>query len=238
MIPRRLKRTLLAVIGDDGVGPMWARLDRNGLQVMRLAGEEARDLGHPGIADEHILLGVLRDGTSPAAAMLHAHGLDLTSARTALVTVGPTLPAHTNPATALRAVGIDITQVKERLEATFGLDAVRAAERRVRRRARWRGGNPGPSPLCAYLLAKRAFHFAIDHADLHGDPRIEPRHLLFGAVRDAMDPTGTHLSRRSRARLTALGFIYGRPNPLRLILQAHGINPEQLTVDLSATTPR
>ena len=239
MIPRRVTRAALAVVGDDGTGPMWQRLSPDGRQVLRLANLEARELGHPCIADEHLLLGILRHGTDPTAALLREHGLDLDAARAALLTVGPTLSPRADPTTALRGLGIDLDQVRHRLESTFGADAVRAAERRVRRRPRWRlrwrGGHPRPGPLCRYLLTKRAYHFAIDHADHRGDTRIEPHHLLYGALRDAQDPVGTQLSRRGRAGLTALGWTPGRPNPLHLLLGACGIDPAQLAAELAVS---
>jgi ATP-dependent Clp protease ATP-binding subunit ClpA len=235
VIRRRVKRRLLGVIGDDGTGLMWQRLSPDGMQVVRLAHLEARELGHPCTADEHVLLGILRHGTSSAAALLHEQGLDLTTARAALLEVGPTLGPRADPGSALRSVGIDVDQVRQRLEATFGADAVRAAERRVRRRPWWRGGYPRPNPLCGYFLAKRAYQFAADYADDRADTRIEPHHLLYGALRDAQDPLGTQLSRRSRTSFATLGWIPGRPNPLRLLLQARGIDPTALTAALAGT---
>jgi hypothetical protein len=225
---------LLAAIGDDGTGPMWQRLSPDGLQVLRLAGLEARALGHPCTADVHLLLGVLRHGIGPAADLLREHGLDLESARADLRAVGPTGDPGADPAGALRSMGIDADQVRQRLEATFGAPAVRAAERRVRRRPRWRGGHPRPRPLCAYLLARRAFQFAVEHADRRGDARIEPHHLLYGALRDAQDPLGAQLSRRSRTTLAAHGWTAGRVNPLHVVLRAHGLDPVRLAADLAA----
>jgi ATP-dependent Clp protease ATP-binding subunit ClpA len=235
VIPRRVKVKLLAVIGDDGTGSMWQRLSPDGLQVLRLAHLEARELGHPCTADEHVLLGILRHGTSPTAALLREQGLDLSTARAALLEVGPTLGSRADPTAALRSVGIDVEQVRQRLEATFGADAVRAAERRVRRRPWWRGGHPRPNPLCGYFLAKRAYQFAAEYADHRGDTQVGPHHLLYGVLRDAQDPLGTQLSRRSRTSLATLGWTPGRPNPLRLLLQARGIDPTQLAADLAAS---
>lgn len=233
MIQRRVKLKLLAGIGDDGIGSMWQRLSRDGLRVLALASLEARELGHPCTADEHVLLGILRHGTSPTAALLRDQGLDLAAARAALLEVGPTLGPRTDPTGALRSVGIDADQVRQRLEVTFGPDAVRAAERRVRRRPWWRGGHPRPSPPCGYFLAKRAYNFAAEYANDRGDTQIEPQHLLYGALRDAEDPLGTQLSRRSRTGLASLGWIPGRPNPLRLLLQARGLDPAQLAAALA-----
>ncbi len=229
---RRLTRLLRAAIGDDGTGPVWERLTPQGQQVMRFAFVEARELGHPCIADEHVLLGVLRHGSSGAAALLRTQGLDLLTARAELLRVGPTLGPLVDPAGALRGLGIDVEEVRERLETTFGASAVRAAERRVRRRPRWRGGHSRPNPLCVYLLAKRSLEFATRFADHQGDKGIGPEHLLYGVLHDAHDPLGTQLSRRSRRELGTLGWIAGLPNPVRLMLEAQDIDLSRLTAQL------
>jgi ATP-dependent Clp protease ATP-binding subunit ClpA len=232
---RRLIRLLRAAIGDDGTGAVWPRLTPDGQEVIRLAFAEARRLGHPWMADEHVLLGLLRHGNSPAAALLRARGLDLEATRDGLLRFGPALGPAASPAGALQAVGIDAGEIRQRLEASFGPDAVQAAERRVRRRPRWRGGHPRPDPLCVYILAKRALEIAARFAARRGDAGIGPQHLLYGVLCDARDPLGTQLSRRSRRQLAPLGFAPGRPNPVRLQLQAHGIDLSRLTADLYAT---
>jgi hypothetical protein len=228
----RLIRLFRAMIGDDGTGPMWQRLTSDSQDVIQLAYREARELGHPCLADEHVLLGLLRHGTNRAAAMLRAEGLELVTARAELIRVGPTLGARVDPAGALRALGIDAEDVRGRLEAAFGTDALQAAERRVRRRPRWRGGHPRPSPLCVYILAKRSFEMAARFADHRGEAGIGPEHLLYGLLQDARDPLGTQLSRRSRRELAALGWTAGRPNTLRLLLEARSVNPTKLAAAL------
>jgi len=228
----RLTDLLRAVIGDDGTGPMWERLTPDGGEVIRLAYLEAGELGHPCLADEHVLLGLLRHDNGPAAAVLRAAGLDLPTARAELLRVGPTLGPRVDPAGALRSLGIEVDQVRRRLEATFGAQTVHAAERRVRRRPRWRGGHPGPSPLCVYLPAKRSLLLAAQFADRRGDAGIGPEHLLYGVLRDARDPLGTQLSRRSRRRLATAGWTAGRPSPLRLLLEARGIDLTRLAAEL------
>lgn len=228
----RLTDRLRAVIGDDGTGPMWRRLTPDGGAVLRLAFIEAREVGQPCLADEHVLLAVLRHGTGPAAALLHAHGLDLATARAELRRVGPTLGARAEPADALRTLGIELEDIRERLASTFGAGAVEAAERQVRRRPRWRGGHPRPSPLCVHLLASRALRIAVRFADRRGDTGVGPEHLLYGALQDAQHPVGTQLSRRDRRRLEAHGWAPGRPNPLQVLLDARGVDTAQLVAEL------
>lgn len=231
----RARRVVHAATGDDGTGAMWSRLTPDGRAVIDLAFAESRELGHACMAGEHVLLGLLRHGTSPAAALLRARGLDLDSARAELRRAGPTLGRGASPAAALRVMGIDAGEVRQRLEASFGADTLHAAERRVRRRSRWRGGHPGPSPLCVYLLAKRAMEFAARSAADRATAGIGPQHLLYGVLEDARDPLGTQLSRRSRRQLAPLGFVPGRPSPVRLQLQARGIDLQQLAAELAAS---
>jgi ATP-dependent Clp protease ATP-binding subunit ClpA len=229
-----LSRQLRAAIGDDGSGQLFGRLNQDGRQVLRFAFIEARELGHACIADEHILLGVLRHGTSQAATLLRAGGLDLVTARAELLRVGPTLGPAADSAGALRTLGVDVDEVRQHLEATFGSAALQAAERRVRRRPRWRGGHPRPDPLCVHLLSKRSFELAARFASRRGEAELGPDHLLFGVLQDALDPLGTQLSRRSRRQLAPLGFTPGRPNPVRLQLEARGIAIPDLAARLAA----
>jgi hypothetical protein len=71
-------------------------------------------------------------------------------------------------------------------------------------------------------------------ATQRGDAGIGPQHLLYGVLQDARDPLGTQLSRRGRRQLAPLGFQPGRPSPVRLQLQAHGIDLQRLAADVSA----
>jgi Clp amino terminal domain, pathogenicity island component len=231
----RFTRLFRAAIGDDGVGAVWDRFTPDSREVMRLAFLEARELGHPCLADEHVLLGLLRHGTSQAAALLQAQRLDLATARAELLRIGPALGPRVDPASALRTLGIEVEEVRQRLEATFGTHALHAAERRVRRRSRLRGGHPRPSPLCVYILAKRSFEIAAGFADRRGGVGIEPEHLLYGVLHDARDPLGTNLSRRTRKQLAGLGWTAGRPNPLRLLLEARGIDLTRLATELGGS---
>jgi hypothetical protein len=97
------------------------------------------------MAGQHLLLGLLRHGASPAAALLRARGLDLDSARAGLRRAGSALGPGAGPAAALRALGIDAGEVRRRLEASFGADALHAAERRVRAVPGGAAGIPVPA---------------------------------------------------------------------------------------------
>jgi hypothetical protein len=69
-------------------------------------------------------------------------------------------------------------------------------------------------------------------ASRRGDAGIGPEHLLYGVLHDARDPLGTELSRRGRKQPAVLGWTAGRPNPLRQVLEARGINLTGLAAEL------
>jgi hypothetical protein len=130
------------------------------------------------------------------------------------------------------ALVVDVDNMRRRLESSFGPEVLDAAERRVRRRPWWRGGRPRPSALCVHLLAKRSFELAPRFASGRVETGIGPDHLLFGVLQDALDPLGTQLSRRSRRELECVGFRSGRPKPVRLQLQARGLDLSGLAAQI------
>jgi hypothetical protein len=54
---------------------------------------------------------------------------------------------------------------------------------------------------------------------------------LYGVLRDAPDPLDKHLSRRS---LASYGVKRGLANPVRLLLEARGLDPVRLGAQLAA----
>ncbi len=196
---------LRALIGDDGTGAFWRRLTPDAHQVVRKAFREANDLGHPCLADEHLLLALLRH-----------RGLDPAAARADLERIGPTLSPRPTSEQALRTLGIDADAIRHQLAETFGVEAVDQAERRVRRRPWWRGGHARPNAVCVHLPATRTFRLAA-----RGSGPITPEHLL-QAVRDnAKDTLGTSMSKKAKRQLEDLGWTEGRPNPVQLLLEHH-----------------
>jgi hypothetical protein len=62
-------------------------MSASAVAAMQLAGEEAGRLGQDYIGDEHVLLGLLRHGGGPAAALLTEAGATLIGARAGLVSL-------------------------------------------------------------------------------------------------------------------------------------------------------
>jgi ATP-dependent Clp protease ATP-binding subunit ClpA len=219
---------------------MWDRLTPAARRAMSLASEESERLGHGYTGDEHVILGLLGAQASQASSLLRGHGLDLPGARAELqrmVAAGLTPRAHTDDARALRAVGIDVENVRQRLVTAFGAEAVGAAVWRASRRPWWRGGGRRRTPLCGPpFFAKRAMQLAASHAESRGEAAVTPEHLLHGVLRDLDHPYGAQLGRRGRKHLSQLGWTIGAVNPADALLRSHGIDPVRLRAELDRTT--
>jgi len=206
---------------------MWDRLSPEAREVMRLALAESGQLGHGYVGDEHVLLGLLRAQASHASSLLQGHGVDLASARAELrrLSAAGLMPrSRADDAGALRAVGVDVEAVRQRLVTAFGADAVGAAVWRASRRR---------TPLCGPpLFAKRAMYLASCYAQSREAAAVTPEHLLRGVLRDLEDPYGAQLGRRGRKHLAQLGWTLGPVNPASALLQAHHVDPVRLRSEL------
>ena len=218
---------------------MWDRLSPAAREVMSLALTESEQLGHGYLGDEHVILGLLRGQASRASSLLRGHGLDLASARAELqrLSAAGLMPrSRADDAGALRAVGIDVEAVRQRLVTAFGAEAVGAAVWRASRRPWWRGGGRRRTPLCGPpFFAKRAMYLASCYAESREAAAVMPEHLLYGVLRDLDDPYGAPLGRRGRKHLAQLGWAIGPVNPASALLQAHDIDPVRLRSELDRT---
>jgi len=215
---------------------MWERLSPGAREVMRLALAESEQLGHGYVGDEHVLLGLLREQASQASSLLRGHGLDLASARAELrrLSAAGLMPrSRADDAGALRAVGVDVEAVRQRLVTAFGAEAVGAAVWRASRVPWWRGGGRRRTPLCGPpFFAKRALYLASCYAESREAAAVTPEHLLHGVLRDLDDPYGAQLGRRGRKHLTQLGWTIGPVNPAGALLQAHDVDTIRLRSEL------
>jgi ATP-dependent Clp protease ATP-binding subunit ClpA len=191
---------------------------------------EAERLQHRYLGPEHLLLGLLRQADTAAARLLHAHGLDLETARAdaeRLIAQGIFPGSQPSDAEVLASVGIDLAAVRDRLLETFGGEACYYAAQRValqpRSAAPWAGMEMFNTPT----LDRRALVFAAREADARGQ-EIGPEHLLVGLLRDASDPAGTGLYPNERRERAYLGVPVRGPHPVRLLIEARGATVEAL----------
>jgi hypothetical protein len=212
-------------------GLMWERLSPPARQVMDLARDLAEDLGQSYIGDEHVLIGLLRQGDSRAAGLLRDAGLDPAEAERRLRSLqeqGLTPRRRTDDAAVLRSIGIDVEAVRRQLVAAHGADAVGEAVWRASRRPWWRGGGRQQTPLCGPgLFAKRALAYAVEAADARHSAQVSCEDLLDGVLRDLQTDAERGLSRSERRHLDQLGWELPAGHPALRLLAEHGVDPAE-----------
>ena len=160
----------------------------------RAAQDEADSLGHGAIGTEHLLLGLLR-GEGPTLESLVARGVtrELVVARACATTRAP---AGFDPQ-ALATLGIDVDEVRRRVEETFGPGAL---ERKRSGRQLCRDGRFSPG-------AKKALQEAAKKAQ----PQLaDTDYLLLGVVLEGKSPAAVLLRDRGFSADTVREAIRGR----------------------------
>jgi ATP-dependent Clp protease ATP-binding subunit ClpA len=151
---------------------MFERFTGAARQTVVRAQEEARGLGHDYIGNEHLLIGIAA-GEGPGSRALASLGVTPDVLRDGVVElVGRARPPAID-AEALAAIGIDLSEVQRRAEASFGPGAL---DRRHRRR-----GCAGAMPFTP--RAKKSLELALREAVARGDNHIGSEHLLLGILR-------------------------------------------------------
>jgi ATP-dependent Clp protease ATP-binding subunit ClpA len=166
---------------------MFERFTQPARNAVVHAQEEARDLRHGYIGTEHLLLGLLREPSGAAKRALDRLGIERDAVRSdvvRLVGVGPPTGLGEQDAEALRSIGIDLDEVRRRLEEAFGTGAL---ERRDRVRRGWRRKKrcetvAGHIPFTP--RAKKVLELSLREAVQLGHGYIGTEHLLLGLVRE------------------------------------------------------
>jgi ATP-dependent Clp protease ATP-binding subunit ClpA len=132
--------------------------------------EEARRYGHSYIGTEHVLLAITRDPDRPAARLLRELGVTHADIRDSAFLAALWTPRI--DADALAALGIDLGAVRDRLEETFGQDALE----------RTRAGmldKTSTGIQCVAPRLKMALANAVDRA---GQEPVQDTHILLGLL--------------------------------------------------------
>ncbi|MFF5111693.1 Clp protease N-terminal domain-containing protein [Streptosporangium sp. NPDC000509] len=157
---------------------MFERFHHDARQAVVLAQENARKLRHDVIGTEHILLGLLAQPESVSARLLGRHGLDHARAYRSVTRLTPQKPGDALDAEALESIGIDLSAVREKVEATFGPGAL---DRKpdIQRRGRLFGFHVPFSPR-----AKKTLELSLREAVNLKHNYIGDGHILLGILRD------------------------------------------------------
>jgi ATP-dependent Clp protease ATP-binding subunit ClpA len=140
------------------------------------AAEASRRLGHNYVGTEHLLLSLAEGEGSAAARVLRRLGLSATQIEADIVSIIGTCDAPRGrlDADALATLGIDLDEVRRRIDREFGTGALE------RTRA-------GCTPVCPRL--KKALELAARHA---GEEAIRPDDVLVAAA-SVEDSVAAHI---------------------------------------------
>jgi ATP-dependent Clp protease ATP-binding subunit ClpA len=167
---------------------VFERFTQPARAVVVLAQEHARMLGAEQVGSVHMLIGVC-ETEGPGATLLAAHGITADQIRDAARTA--TAASRLPDAEALAGLGIDLEEIRRRVEESFGLGALegtRAAGRRARRRA-W-------GQLRFVPEAKKTLELALREAVRRGDGYIGTEHLVLGFLHPQTGTAGELLRAR------------------------------------------
>jgi ATP-dependent Clp protease ATP-binding subunit ClpA len=145
---------------------MFERFTDEARQAIVRAQEEAAALGHDYVGTEHLLLGLAAGEGALLASFGATH--EALVAQT-LREIGPGRPAD---AAALASIGIDLAEVRRRVEEAFGPGALE----------RTRAGRALCPERRFTPRAKKALELAMKEARRLGHGYIGPEHLLLGVL--------------------------------------------------------
>ena len=156
---------------------MFERFTTQARSVVTLAQGEARELGHPNVGTHHLLLGILDEPNAAGGRALGALGVDGNEVRDEIRRIDQERSTFSEKdAEALRSVGVDLDEVRNRVEEAFGPGALERGTSDGRRLG------AGHIPFTA--KSKKALELALREALHLGHRSIGTEHLLLGLVRD------------------------------------------------------
>jgi ATP-dependent Clp protease ATP-binding subunit ClpA len=159
---------------------MFERFTKEARAAVAAAQEEARALHDERVGTPHLVLGASRSADGPAGSALRSVGLDPGRLR-ATIAATPAAGDRVD-ADALASLGIDLEQVRRRVEAAFGEGALESGGRAGRR---GRAGCGDAKPFSP--AAKKALELSLREALRLGHNSIGAEHVVLGALR-ADDP--------------------------------------------------
>jgi ATP-dependent Clp protease ATP-binding subunit ClpA len=168
---------------------MFERFTADARAVVVAAQEEARRLGHDYIGTEHVLVALV--ASEPIARALP--GVDAEFLRGDITRrVGPHPPdltaaaAEAEDAAALKAIGIDLDEVRKAIEANFGAGALRLPRDGEQQKKRGLFGRfyvaGGHIPFTA--RNKKVLELSLREALRLDQKFIAPEHLMLGLIRE------------------------------------------------------
>ncbi len=160
------------------------------------AQEQARDLGHPYIGTEHLLIALLADDQGRVARLLRDRGVDAAFVRADVrrrvdQEVQPDLSftdADAEDAAALKAIGIDLQAVRAAIEANFGKGALHLPRPIKKRRWPFGGSSNSGGEVRGHVpftkRNKKVLELSLREALRLKNNFIAPEHIMLGILRE------------------------------------------------------
>jgi ATP-dependent Clp protease ATP-binding subunit ClpA len=155
---------------------MFERFTTAARDVVVGAQHEREEFGHPLVGTEHLLLGMLNEGAGGAYAVLHRTGLNRIRVREDVQKVLQQGPLGDADAEALKAIGIDLDEVRAKVEETFGPGALQTPAT-PKRGFFQKQGRFSPR-------AKKVLELSLREAIRLHHGYIGPEHILLGLIRE------------------------------------------------------
>jgi len=155
---------------------MFERFTTAARDIVIGAQHEREEFGHPLVGTEHLLLGMLNEGAGGAYAVLRQNGLTRIGVREDVQKALRQGPLGDADAEALKAIGIDLDEVRAKVEETFGPGALHLPP--VPRRGFFqKQGRFSPR-------AKKVLELSLREAIRLHHGAISPEHILLGLIRE------------------------------------------------------
>jgi ATP-dependent Clp protease ATP-binding subunit ClpA len=185
---------------------MFERFTHAAREVVVRAQAEARDLRQSPIGTQHVLLALLADETGPVALALRDSGVDAVYVRDEIIRrVGSTAAADLDPlpdadaedAAALKAIGIDLDQVRRAIEENFGPGSLRLPRDAEPKRKGLFRRTYGSGHLPFSPRSKKVLELSLREALRLKQNFIAPEHIALGILREERGLAAQILSERN-----------------------------------------
>jgi ATP-dependent Clp protease ATP-binding subunit ClpA len=182
-------------------------------RVLELSLREAKELGHNYIGTEHILLGLIREGSGVAAQVLVKLGADLNGVRQQVVQL-----LHGRAGDDLTGDGSPLPD-----DAPTRVDSL---DRRLAAIERWVGLRPEPDDLDQEIArVRREKEAAIDRQDFESAASLRAQERQLLAARAGREREWTEAAAARMPLAQELGRVKAELERLRAVLRDHGIEP-------------
>lgn len=157
---------------------MFERFTHPARESVLAAQVVARRLGHDRIGTQHLLLGVLEQPDAVAARVLTELGVTPAAVEQKIQAELADAPSGIGDAEALGAIGINLDEVRRRIEAAFGPDALRG-RRAKRNRLGMLSDHIPFTPR-----SKKVLELSLREAIRLGHKYIGTEHIMLGMIRE------------------------------------------------------